>query len=96
MIEVFLEKNLNIIHIIWFQGTRISLRKYAIWSVKSAAGIFRHMFAGKELQMNIRRQMNGLGRVPRFCLLAPEVAIERLYRWYEQHEEQIDLYRLLY
>ena len=78
-------------------GTRISLREICDM-VRKISGRDLPVYVCREGTANEYTASNERFRkeCPDFVYTAPEVAIERLYRWYEQKEEQIDLYRLLY
>ena len=81
----------------WVSGTRISLREICDM-VRKISGRDLPVYVCREGTANEYTASNERFRkeCPDFVYTAPEVAIERLYRWYEQKEEQIDLYRLLY
>ena len=97
MIEVFLEKEPQYHTYNMVSGTRISLREICDM-VRKISGRDLPVYVCREGTANEYTASNERFRkeCPDFVYTAPEVAIERLYRWYEQKEEQIDLYRLLY
>ena len=97
MIELFLEKKPQYHTYNMVSGTRISLREICDM-VRKISGRDLPVYVCREGTANEYTASNERFRkeCPDFVYTAPEVAIERLYRWYEQKEEQIDLYRLLY
>ena len=97
MIEVFLEKKPQYHTYNMVSGMRISLKEICD-IVRKISGRDLPVYVCREGTANEYTASNERFRkeCPDFVYTAPEVAIERLYRWYEQHEEQIDLYRLLY